>query len=168
MKSDRVSDLKSRLKERLKVCGLRPVDLAKKTGIPKSAISYYMSGRSIPRSDRIYLISQALEVSEAWLMGFDVPEPRDPEQKKNDTIISVISQLRKDPEFFNLVSMLAELPPEQYTSVKNSPDCLSEKVTAKTTRPILFCVRGINARAIRAQRKEGGSFYVESAAIKAR
>lgn len=60
-------------------------------------------------------------------MGFDVPESRDPEQKKNDTIISVISQLRKDPEFFNLVSMLAELPPEQYTSVKTLLTALAKK-----------------------------------------
>ena len=127
MKSDKVSKLQDRLCERLKTCGLRPIDLSRKTGIPKSAISYYMSGRSVPKSDRIYLISQALDVSEAWLMGFDVPEPRDPEQKKNDTIISVISQLRKDPEFFNLVSMLAELPPEQYTSVKTLLTALAKK-----------------------------------------
>jgi UDP-3-O-[3-hydroxymyristoyl] glucosamine N-acyltransferase len=30
-----------------------------------------------PKQDRIYLIAKALRVSEAWLMGFDVPMERD-------------------------------------------------------------------------------------------
>ena len=36
-------------------------------------MSQYISGAFEPKQDRIFLIADALEVSEAWLMGFDVP-----------------------------------------------------------------------------------------------
>ena len=45
-------------------------------------ISQYISGAYEPKQDRIYLISKALNVSEAWLMGLDVPMERQ-EFKKN-------------------------------------------------------------------------------------
>ena len=49
------------------------MELCEKTGIPKSAMSQYRSGSFKPKADRIYLLSKALNVSEAWLMGYDVP-----------------------------------------------------------------------------------------------
>lgn len=118
MNRERIAELKDRLREGLLICNMRPVDLVNKTGIPKSAMSYYLSGRSVPKADRIYKISKALGVSEAWLMGFDVPRVRTPEQKKNDVLADVIKQARKDPEFFDIVSVLADLPAEQYASIK--------------------------------------------------
>lgn len=39
-------------------------------------MSQYISGAFKPKQDRTYLIAQALNVSEAWLMGFDVPMER--------------------------------------------------------------------------------------------
>lgn len=71
-----VEDFKSRLNIALSCTNMRPVELAHKTGIPKSSISQYMSGYTKPKDERIYLISQVLGVSEAWLMGFDVPMER--------------------------------------------------------------------------------------------
>lgn len=71
-----VEDLKNRLKVALSYANMRPIELARKTGISKSSISQYMSGYTKPNDERIYLISQALDVSEAWLMGFDVPMER--------------------------------------------------------------------------------------------
>lgn len=121
------AEFKDRLREGLQDCGLRPVDLVNRTGIPKSAVSYYLSGRSVPRADRIYEISQILGVSEAWLMGFDVPKTKTEEQKKNDAIVDVVSKLRKDPDFFDVVSLLAELPAEQYASVKTILSALTKK-----------------------------------------
>lgn len=48
-------------------------ELCRRTGIPKSAMSQYIKGSFEPKQDRIYKIAEALGVSEAWLMGFDVP-----------------------------------------------------------------------------------------------
>ena len=64
------------------------------------------------------MLAKALNVSEMWLWGYDVPAVRTAEQKKNDALVGVVSQLRKDPQFFEVVSILAELPAEQYAGVK--------------------------------------------------
>lgn len=62
-----------RLKELLKYFDIKQNDLSKRTGIPKSAISMYIKGQRVPRQDRISDISEAYNVNEAWLMGYDVP-----------------------------------------------------------------------------------------------
>lgn len=79
-----------------------------RTGIPKVTLSYYMSGKTEPKADRIYTLAKELNVSEAWLMGFDVPMPRPDEQKKNDVLAEVIVRLRSDEKLYNLVVMLAD------------------------------------------------------------
>lgn len=123
----KVAEFRDRLKEALSICDMKPVELSKKTGIPKSMISYYLSGRSVPKADRIFEISRALGVSEAWIMGFDVPMKRSSEQKKNDAIVGVVSKMREDPEFFEVVSQLSELQPEAYASIKQMISLLRDK-----------------------------------------
>lgn len=124
---DRKELLQNRLKEAMAACHIKAVELSQQTGIPKGAISYYLSGKSKPKSDRVHILAKTLDVSEAWLLGYDVPRNRTVEQKKNDDLVKVIAQLRSDPEFFNVVSLLAELPPEQYASVKTILSALSNK-----------------------------------------
>lgn len=51
--------------------GITQKELCKKTNIPKSAMSQYMSGKFKPKRKRTYLLAKALDVNEAWLMGFD-------------------------------------------------------------------------------------------------
>ena len=75
-----IDELKNRLKEALSYMNMRAIDLSQKTSIPKSSISQYLSGYAKPNSERVYLISKALNVSEAWLMGFDVPREREENQ----------------------------------------------------------------------------------------
>lgn len=111
-------ELKDRLKEAMELRGLRSVDLVDKTGIPKVTVSYYLSGKTTPRTDNLYKIAQALDVSEAWLLGYDVPMTRTDDQKKNDQLAKLIARLRTDEGFFNTVSNLAELTEEQYRSIE--------------------------------------------------
>ncbi len=68
-----ITELKERLKSALIIRDMKPVELSEKTGIPKSAISQYMSGYAKPKNDRVYLICNALDIEEAWLLGYDVP-----------------------------------------------------------------------------------------------
>ena len=122
---------KSTVKERLRIAlleaNMKPVELSERTGIPKSMISYYLNGKTKPKADRIFVISQALGVSEAWLLGYDVPKNRTAEQKKNDDLVQVIAKLRKDPEFFEVVSKLASLPAAEYASIKQLLSALGNK-----------------------------------------
>lgn len=124
---ERQAKLSTRLREALTVRGMKAAELCEKTGVPKGAISYYLAGKSQPKADRLYKIAAALDVSEAWLLGFAIPMERTAEQKKNDDLVQVIAKLRKDPEFFEVVSILASLPQAEYASVKLLVSRLGEK-----------------------------------------
>lgn len=67
-----VEEIKNRIAKALDIRGMKPIELAEKTGIPKASISQYLSGYAKPKGDRIYLLAKALSVQEAWLLGFDV------------------------------------------------------------------------------------------------
>jgi transcriptional regulator with XRE-family HTH domain len=121
------AELKDRLKEALDAAGMKPIELSEATGIPKSMLSYYLNGKTKPKADRIYLISKQLNVSEAWLLGYNVPKTRTAEQKKNDDLVQVIAKLRQDPDFYEVVSLLASLPPAEYASIKQILASLGKK-----------------------------------------
>lgn len=118
MEKSNVGELRDRLSEALNRKGWKAVDLVEKTGIPKGAISYYMAGKSKPKTDRLYVIAQALDVSEAWLLGYDVPMTRTDDQKKNDQLAKLIVKLRSDEGFYNTVVALADLNEMQYRSIE--------------------------------------------------
>ena len=71
-----------RLKELMRDRGLKQADILKmaepyyeKTGIRlnKNDLSQYVSGKVTPGQFKLSLLSLALDVSEVWLMGYDVP-----------------------------------------------------------------------------------------------
>lgn len=78
-----IDTFSNRLNKAIAIRNIKPIELAEKTGIDKSKISSYMSGRYKARQDGVYLLAKALCVSEAWLMGYDVPM----EKKLNIDII---------------------------------------------------------------------------------
>lgn len=127
MKDERIADIKDRLKEALVARGMKASELVELSGVPKSAISFYLAGKSKPKADRLYIIAQALNVSEAWLLGYDVPMERSKEAQKNDQLVLLVTKMRKDPDFFEVVSMLAALKPEEYASIKTLLSALGNK-----------------------------------------
>lgn len=76
MYESRKSNCSERIATALSLKKMKQAELCEKTKIPKSAMSQYISGAFEPKQDRIYLIAKALNVSEAWLMGYDVPMER--------------------------------------------------------------------------------------------
>lgn len=62
-----------RIKTALEVREMKAIDLARATGMSKSSISQYMSGKNDPKQDKIYAMAKVLDVNPVWLMGFDVP-----------------------------------------------------------------------------------------------
>ena len=75
---------RERIAEAMMIRGVKQSDLTKMTGISKGAISSYLSGRYEPKQDGIYALAKALDVNEAWLMGYDVPMERDAVADKLD------------------------------------------------------------------------------------
>ena len=121
-----VAEFKDRLQQALDRKGWKAVDLVEATEIPKGAISYYLAGKSKPKADRLYIIAQVLNVSEAWLLGYNVPMSRTDDQKKNDQLAKLIVKLRTDEKFYNTVSALAELTESQYRGVEQLIAALKE------------------------------------------
>ena len=83
----------NRIKSALSIRGMMQSDLCRITGIPKSAMSQYCSGAIVPRQNRTYLIAKALDVSEAWLMGYDVPMERSSSESTNIWLLSFRNNL---------------------------------------------------------------------------
>lgn len=65
-----MSVFSERLKSILLERGVTQAQLTALTGIPKSAISQYLSDKFKPKQERVYLISRALDISPAWLTGY--------------------------------------------------------------------------------------------------
>ena len=65
-----------RLREGLDLCGMKQIELATRSGISKYSISHYLKGDWEGKQDAVYELARALNVSEAWLMGYDVPAER--------------------------------------------------------------------------------------------
>ena len=81
-----------RLREALSARNMLPIELSRLSGIGKSAISQYLSGKVTPKQDTIYKLAQALKVNESWLMGYDEPMEQSPSITSVDP-----SQLTPDP-----------------------------------------------------------------------
>lgn len=66
----------------------------------KSDISQYVSGKVEPNQDKLFILGSALGVSEAWLMGFDVPMERNLNTTQN--------QVPKVLEYYNSLNDLGK------------------------------------------------------------
>ena len=75
--SDKVATFARRLREGLDVRGMTQAELAKRSGISKSSISRYIKGDWEGKQSAVYELAKALGVTEAWLMGYDVPMESD-------------------------------------------------------------------------------------------
>lgn len=118
--NERSATFAERLDLALTLRGKKQVDLVQATKVNKSTVSRYLRGEREPKSLALFKIANFLDISEAWLLGYDVPMEKEKtaEQKKNDDLVQVIAKLRKDPDFFEVVSILAGLPPAEYASIK--------------------------------------------------
>lgn len=63
----------NRLEKAMQMRNLKASELSEKAHIPKSAISQYLSGLYEAKQKSIFKLASVLNVSEAWLMGMDVP-----------------------------------------------------------------------------------------------
>jgi transcriptional regulator with XRE-family HTH domain len=108
-----VASIAERLRAAMDKAGKKQADLVRETGLDRGSISSYLSGKYEPKQKAIYKLSKALDVSEAWLLGFDVPMYRTDEQKKNDHLAEMVVKMRTNEKFYDLSVKLAALSDEQ-------------------------------------------------------
>lgn len=96
------SSTSERLKQIMNERSLRQVDIleaakpfCEKYGVKlaKNDLSQYVSGKVEPRQEKLTILGLALNVSETWLMGYDVRRERD--EKEQLTVHSELSEARK-------------------------------------------------------------------------
>ena len=112
------ADFKDRLRFAMDKNRLKAADLCRLTETPKSTMSQYLSGKREAKADKIFILAKALGVSEAWLLGYDVPMERTESQKRDDRLVQLVGRLRSDDEFAKVVELLDELQPQQFNSIK--------------------------------------------------
>lgn len=123
-----------RLKQIMTERNLKQVDIlnlampfCRKYGIKlnKNDLSQYVSGKVEPGQNKLYILGQALNVSEAWLMGFDVPMEKSykPNKNTNDDISlnsherKVLLAYRQNPKMQEAVDRLLGVE-EEYIEQK--------------------------------------------------
>lgn len=88
-------------------------DIVRATGISKSSISTYLSGAFVPKQNNIYKLAKALNVSEAWLLGYDVPMERTVELRltshEQDVIIAYRNQQAMQPAVDRLLGITTDM-----------------------------------------------------------
>ena len=100
------SSTKERLQYYMSEFGLKQVDIIEKckpycikygVALSKSALSLYLAGKVEPKQDKIFVMAKGLKVSEAWLMGYDVPmEPPSREKEDRSRLKLLISYLNDE------------------------------------------------------------------------
>lgn len=118
MNKGKKASTSERLREAMNAAGKKQADLARETGLDRGAISSYLSGKYEPKQTAINKLAIALDVSEMWLWGYDVPKERSISQKKNDDLAQIIVKLRKNPELLEYVSMLIDMSEADRATIK--------------------------------------------------
>lgn len=110
-----MATISERLKEAMLLRNVKQIDLVNATGIGKSSISTYISGSYEPKQRNIYKLAKALNVNEAWLMGYDVPMERlmIEENDSKNIIASNLKKIRADKMLrYADISALSGVPKE--------------------------------------------------------
>lgn len=89
MYKERIDSCGRRIAKALDINGMKQSELCKLAKVPKSSLSLYLSGAYEPKQNRIYDMARVLNVSEAWLMGYDVPMER---QEKNSPVEPTLTE----------------------------------------------------------------------------
>ena len=77
MYNEKIETCGKRIEKALTIRKMKQTELCKLANVPKSSLSLYLSGAYEPKQDRIYQMANVLNVSETWLIGYDVPMERD-------------------------------------------------------------------------------------------
>jgi len=75
--NERIETFQNRLREAMRIREINGVELAKKTGYNKANISQWVNGVYEAKQEGVYKLANALNINEAWLMGYDVQMERD-------------------------------------------------------------------------------------------
>lgn len=124
------SNTQNRLKKIMEMRNLRQIDIlnlvlpyCQEYGVKmhRSDISQYLSGKSEPNQDKLFVLGLALNVSEAWLMGYDVP------MKRQTTESATSHTVTENDLKVALFGSLDEVTDEMWEEVKSFAEFVKNK-----------------------------------------
>lgn len=114
------SSFSNRLKEAMRINGMKQIDIINKSTllndtdgvkISKTDLSQYVNGKTSPGQKKLYVLAKVLNVSEAWLLGYDVDSNRPTDEERqlshNKQIIAAhISDDVTDEEMKQIINFI--------------------------------------------------------------
>ncbi|AJP65694.1 TPA: helix-turn-helix domain-containing protein [Staphylococcus aureus] len=124
----------SRLKKAMLDKQMKQIDIINKSKllsdngakITKTDLSQYVNGKTSPGQKKLYVLSKVLDVSEAWLLGYDVSPKRPTDEERhlnqNEQIIAAhIKDDVTDEEMKEIVNFI------EYIKIKRNTNSNSDK-----------------------------------------
>lgn len=114
-----------RLKQIMREENLKQVDILERSKkycemydrkLTKTDLSQYVSGKVVPGQDKLFILALVLNVSEAWLMGFNVPRERKTKEADTETgseTQNAINKLKKSKRIQTFINSIDKVTAEQ-------------------------------------------------------
>lgn len=119
-----MSNIGKNIKKERERLGWTQEELARRMGYTsKTTINKVEMGINDIPQRKIMKYAEVLGVAPGVLMGWITEEGN----RKNDALADIVVKLRKDTEFFEVVSLLADVPAEQYALVKQLFSVIGKK-----------------------------------------
>ncbi|HDB8135157.1 TPA: helix-turn-helix domain-containing protein [Staphylococcus aureus Sa_TPS3184] len=119
----------SRLKKAMLDKQMKQIDIINKSKllsdngakITKTDLSQYVNGKTSPGQKKLYVLSKVLDVSEAWLLGYDVSSERPTDEERhlnqNEQIIAAhIKDDVTDEEMKEIVNFIEYIKSKRNTN----------------------------------------------------
>ena len=121
----KVSTISERLQIAMDKRKIKQIDLARVADVNQGALSRYLKGSYEPKSATIYKLALALDVSDMWLEGYDVPMERSRKQKEIDFKNNLYKKIASDMDLLKTISQYYNLPEEKQKTIRDLVDQMS-------------------------------------------
>ena len=121
-----VATVSQRLRIAVEKSGKTQAEIVRETGINKASLSRYLKGAYAPKPTALYKLALALDVSDMWLEGYDVPMERSRKQKEIDFKNNLYKQISQDMDLLRTISQYYNLPDEKKKIVRDLVESLSK------------------------------------------
>lgn len=121
----KVSTISERLQIAMNKRKIKQIDLARVADVNQGALSRYLKGSYEPKSATIYKLALALDVSDMWLEGYDVPMERSQKQKEIDFKNNLYKKIAQDMDLLKTISQYYNLPEEKQKTIRDLVDQMS-------------------------------------------
>ena len=111
-----MEQFKDRLAQAMQIRNISAAELSKKSGLSKAQISQYVNGIYQAKQVALYKLATTLNVSEAWLMGHDVPMQRQTDEDQLHDLLADLPEgdLKRIADFMEVAGQLTD---EQFEKV---------------------------------------------------